>query len=84
MTPEEMQTIAALIAEKVKNETKCCPLHDLTIEQATAIKNVADGLIVSKKTFWEVTRKVISYLIWGLIGWGIIAMIAEAYNRIQK
>ncbi len=84
MTNEELQTLAKLIAAEMKRDNPCCPLHDLTQEQANAIKDVADGLIVSKKTFWEITRKVISYLIWGLIGYGIIAMIAEAYNKIQK
>jgi hypothetical protein len=81
MTENEMQTLASLIAAKMKKENTCCPLNGVTQEQADAIKNVADGLIVSRKTFWEVTRKVLAYLIWGLIGYGIIAMLAEAFNK---
>lgn len=84
MTNEELQMLAKLIASEMKRDNPCCPLHGVTQEQAGAIRSIADGVIVSRKTFWEITRKVISYLIWGLIGYGIIAMVAEAYNRIHK
>ena len=84
MTNEELQMLAKLIASEMKRNNPRCPLHGVTQEQVGAIRSIADGInIVSKRRSGKLPGRFFLSAV-GLIGYGIIAMIAEAYNKIQK
>ncbi len=79
----EIDELANAIVDRLKSDCPGCPFG-VSPEQADALKNLADGIILSRKTFWETVRKGLVYALLGVIGYGIIFKLAELISKLTN
>ncbi len=79
MSNEEADMIAERIAVKLEDRG-CCPMG-VSKPQADALKAVAEGFIVGRKTAWKTIVAILVGLLIALLGGGIIARLAELLNH---